>query len=127
MADTSPTATAEGEVKHGEGRPAAAPHASHGAATASSVSHETLESNAVAQMRRAGLEVRHMKNSGRGVFARHDMKAGDVVCANAPVAAVLLPTHVHDRCSQCFQLPRSGKGLSKCAKCKRARYCAFVR
>lgn len=73
------------------------------------------------------LRIAEIEGKGRCVFAATDLKAGDIVCANAPLAACLLPERRTTHCSACFERASEGAALSKCAKCKVMRYCTSVR
>jgi len=58
---------------------------------------------------------------GLCAIAKRVFEPGEIVLSSEPYEFVLFPAFKDERCHECFQ--RAEK-LSRCAKCKRARYCS---
>ena len=70
-----------------------------------------------------GVSMRLAPGRGQCVMAERAFAPGDVVLSSEPFASVLFPALRNERCHECFS--RAAK-LSRCSRCKVARYCSTV-
>ena len=70
-----------------------------------------------------GVSTHLAQGRGQCVMAERAFAPGDVVLSSEPFASVLFPALRNERCHECFS--RAAK-LSRCSRCKVARYCSTV-
>ena len=49
------------------------------------------------------VEMRYNKKFGRGIYAKHDLKAGDIVCIEEPIVNYADGNNAYTRCYNCFK------------------------
>ncbi|EMD31905.1 hypothetical protein CERSUDRAFT_119222 [Gelatoporia subvermispora B] len=83
---------------------------------------ETVSTDGLYKCLPSYLEVRQVRDAGRGIITKERQKAGSTLIATKPHVTVLSTTYLDSYCSACCG-PAPETGLKRCTRCRVVWYC----